>query len=291
MTILATPRTRTPNGAKAPMDLHVEGVKKVYGDGPTARLALDETSFTVESGQFISIVGPSGCGKSTLLMMMAGLLKPTAGGIRLGSTPISGPPPGVAVVFQDYGRSLFPWMTVGKNLSMAAAADKLPKAEVARRVDEALTAVDLAGTQALYPWQMSGGMQQRVAIARALVVEPTVMLMDEPLAAVDAQTRADLEDLVLALRDRYDMTVAMVTHDIDEAVYVADRVIVLAAHPGRLIADIPVDLGRRDQLTTKAEPEFVKRRAEVFTLVRRPAATSSAGSDAELDGRPPELKA
>ncbi|MGD9988577.1 ABC transporter ATP-binding protein [Pseudonocardia sp.] len=277
------------------MDLHVEGVKKVYGDGPSARLALDETSFVIESGQFVSIVGPSGCGKSTLLMMMAGLLTPTAGGIRLGDKAISGPPPGVAVVFQDYGRSLFPWMTVGKNLSMAAAADKLPKAEVARRVDEALKAVDLAGTQALYPWQMSGGMQQRVAIARALVVEPTVMLMDEPLAAVDAQTRADLEDLVLALRDRYNMTVAMVTHDIDEAVYVADRVIVLAAHPGRLIADIPVDLGRRDQLTTKAEPEFVKRRAEVFTLVRRPAATPSAAEEdagvRDRDAHPTELKA
>ena len=261
------------------MDLHVENVRKVYGEGPAARLALDETSLTVRSGQFISIVGPSGCGKSTLLMMLAGLLKPTSGSVRLGDSVITGPPPGVAVVFQDYGRSLFPWMTVGKNLSLAAAADKLTRTEVTRRVDEALAAVDLAGTAALYPWQMSGGMQQRVAIARALVVKPTVMLMDEPLAAVDAQTRADLEDLVIRLRDLYGMTVAMVTHDIDEAVYVAERVIVLAAHPGRLIADIPVDLGARDQLTTKADPEFVKRRAEVFTLVRRPV----VASDTELD--------
>jgi NitT/TauT family transport system ATP-binding protein len=251
------------------MDLHVEDVRKIYGHGDSSRLALEATSFTVDSGQFISIVGASGCGKSTLLMMMAGLLKPTSGQVRLGDRAITGPPAGVAVIFQDYGRSLFPWMTVGKNLSMAASADRLPKAEVSRRVEEALSAVDLAGTASLYPWQMSGGMQQRVAIARALVVKPSVMLMDEPLAAVDAQTRADLQDLVLALRERYRMTVVMVTHDIDEAVYMADRVLGLAAHPGRLVADIPVHLGARDQLTTKAEPEFVARRAEVFKLVRR----------------------
>jgi NitT/TauT family transport system ATP-binding protein len=283
MTTIETAPPLTPNREAAPMDLQVEGVTKVYGAGASARLALDETSFTVGGGEFVSIVGPSGCGKSTLLMMMAGLLTPTAGSIHLGDRAIAGPPPGVAVVFQDYGRSLFPWMTVGRNLAMAAAADKLPKAEVARRVDEALRAVDLAGTAALYPWQMSGGMQQRVAIARALVVEPTVMLMDEPLAAVDAQTRADLQDLVLELRDRYHMTVAMVTHDIDEAVYLADRVIVLAAHPGRLIADIPVGLGHREQRTTKAEPEFMAKRAEVFTLVHRSAAPgrSTAGAQEE----------
>jgi NitT/TauT family transport system ATP-binding protein len=248
------------------MKLTVDGVTKSYGD----RLALDATSVSIEQNEFVTIVGPSGCGKSTLLMMMAGLLKPTSGRVVLGEQPVDGPPFGLSVVFQDYSRSLFPWMTVRKNLSMAAAAYKLPKAEVADRVEHALTSVGLPGQGDLYPWQMSGGMQQRVAIARALVVEPKVMLMDEPFAAVDAQTRADLEDLVLTVRNEYKVTVAFVTHDIDEAVYLGDRVLVLAAHPGRLIADVAVDLGRpRDQVKTKLEPKFAELRSQVFQLVMR----------------------
>ena len=253
------------------MKLHVADVSKTYGKGAAQRVAIKDASVTINEGEFVTIVGPSGCGKSTLLMMMAGLLQPTSGTLTLGDQAITGPPKGLSVVFQDYSRSLFPWMTVRTNLSMAATAYKLPKAEVANRVDHALESVGLAGQGDVYPWQMSGGMQQRVAIARALVVEPAVMLMDEPFAAVDAQTRADLEDLVLTVRNEYNVTVAFVTHDIDEAVYLGDRILVLAAHPGRLIADVQVDLGRpRDQVKTKLEPRFAELRSEVFQLVMRP---------------------
>ncbi|GAB2463595.1 ABC transporter ATP-binding protein [Jatrophihabitans fulvus] len=249
------------------MTLTVENVTKTYGE----REALSATSLVIEDNEFVSIVGPSGCGKSTLLMIMAGLLKASGGTVSLDGQVVSGPPLGLAVVFQDYSRSLFPWLTVRSNLSMAAAAYKLGKRETAERVERALVAVGLEGTADLYPYQMSGGMQQRVAIARALVVQPEVMLMDEPFAAVDAQTRADLEDLVLRVRREYKVTVGFVTHDIDEAVYLGDRVVVLAAHPGRIIADVPVHLPRpRDQVKTKLEPDFSLLRSQVFELVMRP---------------------
>lgn len=259
------------------MNLQIDSASKTYGAGDKERLALDATSVTINDLEFVSIVGPSGCGKSTLLMMMAGLLTPTSGQIRLGDDVIDGPPFGLSVVFQDYSRSLFPWMTVHKNLTMAAAAYKLPKAELAARVEHALHSVNLDGQGHLYPWQMSGGMQQRVAIARALVVQPSVMLMDEPFAAVDAQTRADLEDLVLSVRDEYQVTIGFVTHDIDEAVYLGDRVLVLAAHPGRLVADIPIPLGSgRDQIQTKLEPTFAELRSKVFELVMRPSGPAAS---------------
>jgi NitT/TauT family transport system ATP-binding protein len=259
------------DGATTGAALEVVGVAKTYGTGDGARVALTETSVRIAEREFVSIVGPSGCGKSTLLMMMAGLLAPTTGEIRLGGTPVTGPPSGLAVVFQDYGRSLFPWMSVRRNLTLAAAAYKLPKTEVARRVEQALTAVGLPDSADLRPYQMSGGMQQRVAIARSLMISPKVMLMDEPFAAVDAQTRADLEDLVLRLRNEYGSTIVFVTHDIDEAVYVADRVLVMGAGPGRLVADIPVPLGAgRDQVDTKLDPRFAELRSEVFRLVMRP---------------------
>lgn len=254
------------------MDLYVDAVNKTYGQGAAAKQVLTDTSLVVNSKQFVSIVGPSGCGKSTLLMVMAGLLSPTGGRIRLGDRIVDGPPMGLSVVFQDYSRSLFPWMTVERNLAMAATAYKIAKSELKNRVEHALESVGLAGAGSMYPWQMSGGMQQRVAIARALVVEPTVMLMDEPFAAVDAQTRADLEDLVLKVRSEYQVTVVFVTHDIDEAVYMADQVVVMAAGPGRIVANIPVDLPRpRDQVETKLDPRFSELRSQVFQLVMRPA--------------------
>ncbi|MER7167964.1 ABC transporter ATP-binding protein [Micromonospora sp. NPDC000207] len=254
------------------MTLTIDNITKSYPStkaGP--RLALAPTSLTIGRNEFVCVVGPSGCGKSTMLMMMAGLLSPTDGQVRLGDTPVTGPPAGLSVVFQDYGRSLFPWMNIRRNLAIAGQAAGLPRAEIAVRVAEALTAVGLHKVEHLYPWQMSGGMQQRVAIARALVVRPDVMLMDEPFAAVDAQTRADLEDLVLKVRHDYQMTVVFVTHDIDEAVYLGDRVLVMQANPGRLLRDLPIDLPRpRDQVGTKLEPRFAQLRSEIFRLVMRP---------------------
>ncbi|MCD2111312.1 ABC transporter ATP-binding protein [Rhodococcus rhodochrous] len=259
-----------PNGHR---DIALEAINltKSYGGGETRKLILEPTSLVLHENELVSIVGPSGCGKSTLLMMVAGLLAPTDGSVLVNDKEIDGPPMGLAVVFQDYSRSLFPWMTVRKNLRAATYAYGLSRAETDDRIDHALKAVGLPGAADMYPWQMSGGMQQRVAIARALVVEPKVMLMDEPFAAVDAQTRADLEDLVLQLRDEYGMAVAFVTHDIDEAVYIGDRVVVLAANPGRIVADIVVDLpSERDQVETKQLARFAELRSEVFRMVMRP---------------------
>jgi len=259
------------------MDMTIAGVTKTYDSARGSKIALTETSFVIGQGEFVSIVGPSGCGKSTLLMMMAGLLPVSSGSIHLGDTRITGPAEGLSVVFQEYGRSLFPWMTVEKNLAMAVVADKLSKAVLAERITRALHSVGLEGSEKLYPWQMSGGMQQRVAIARAVVAEPKVLLMDEPFAAVDAQTRADLEDLVLRIRDEYKVTIALVTHDIDESVYLGDRVLVLGANPGRVIADIPVDLpSPREQVETKRLPAFADLRSDVFQLVMRPKAPAHA---------------
>jgi NitT/TauT family transport system ATP-binding protein len=183
---------------------------------------------------------------------------------------VNGPADGLSVVFQDYSRSLFPWMTVGKNVEMALKDQRLTRAQTRERIDHALESVALPGSAKLYPWQLSGGMQQRVAIARALAPNPTVMLMDEPLAAVDAQTRADLEDLVLRVRLEYDVTVVFVTHDIDEAVYLADRILVMVANPGRILAEVQVPLSRpRDQVETKKDPLYVTLRSKVFELVMR----------------------
>ncbi|WP_432974071.1 ABC transporter ATP-binding protein [Dactylosporangium sp. CA-233914] len=258
------------------MNLIVDSISKSY---PSAkgepRLALAETSVTIGQGEFVCVVGPSGCGKSTMLMMMGGLLAPTSGQVRLGDKRVVRPPAGLSVVFQDYGRSLFPWMNVRRNLAIAGKAAKLSRAETAERVRAALAAVGLDAVENLYPWQMSGGMQQRTAIARALVVRPDVMLMDEPFAAVDAQTRADLEDLVLRVRHEYQMSVVFVTHDIDEAVYLGDRVLVMRANPGHLVSDLRIDLPRpRDQVRTKLEPRFAQLRSDIFRQIMRPAETT-----------------
>ncbi|MTV24692.1 ABC transporter ATP-binding protein [Nitriliruptoraceae bacterium ZYF776] len=266
----------------------MEQVTKTYGEGEAARLALEPSDLGVEHGELVAIVGPSGCGKSTLLMMIAGLLRPSGGVITLAGSRVDGPPDGLAVVFQDYSRSLFPWLTVHRNLVLGASAYDIPKAELERRIEDALAAVGLPGSGDMYPWQMSGGMQQRVAIARALVVEPRVMVMDEPFAAVDAQTRADLEDLVLEVRTRYDVTVLFVTHDIDEAVYLADRVVVMASGPGRVLRELAVDLpAPRDQVSTKQQPEFGALRAEVYRSVMRPPAEQvsevAPGADASAE--------
>ncbi|MFG1922107.1 ABC transporter ATP-binding protein [Cryptosporangium sp. NPDC048952] len=256
------------------MNLVLSDVSKTYTPKRApAHTAVSDVSLTVEPGEFVSVVGPSGCGKSTLLMMVAGLLSPSSGAISLGGAAVSGPPEGVGVVFQDYSRSLYPWMSVAKNLELATSAYRLSREDTRSRVEEALHAVGLGDVGKSYPWQMSGGMQQRVAIARALVVRPQVMLMDEPLAAVDAQTRADLEDLVLRVRDDYGMTVVIVTHDIDEAVYLGDRVLVMQAKPGRIVEDIRVELPRpRDQVTTKADPLFAELRGRIYRQIMRPAA-------------------
>src|SRR5829696_7369691 len=183
-----------------PAMLEVADVGHRFGTGPRAHTAIDSVSFSVSEGALVCIVGPSGCGKSTLLRSVAGLLHPTHGTVRLHGDPVVGVPPDLAVVFQDYSRSLFPWLTVLGNVQFPLQSRGLSRSERRVRATEALESVGLAATGRKYPWQLSGGMQQRVALARALAYRPSLMLMDEPFASVDAQTRADLEDLLLRVR-------------------------------------------------------------------------------------------
>ncbi|QNG17488.1 ABC transporter ATP-binding protein [Rhodococcus triatomae] len=244
--------------------LSLDGVSKSYGDN----LAVRSITAEVPAGKVSVIVGPSGCGKSTLLRIISGLDSPTDGAVTFDGARVDGVPDGLAMVFQDYARSLFPWMRVDRNIAFPLR--NLGKAERAARVQEAIDAVGLSGKEKLYPWQMSGGMQQRVAIARALASHPTLLLMDEPYASVDAQTRAELEDLLLQIQAKLGITVLVVTHDIDESVYLADHIIVLSTPPSVVAETIDVDLPRpRDHITTKTDPRFVEIRGHVTQLLRR----------------------
>ena len=249
--------------------LEVDGLSKTYGSGVAAKVAIEDVSFQVRDREFLSIVGPSGAGKTTLLKCLCGLMRPTGGAAMFEGVPIVGPPAKMALVFQDYSRSLFPWLTVDGNVGLPMKAQGLPAAERRQRVGEALAAVGLGDAGGRYPWQLSGGMQQRVALARAVAYQPDCLLLDEPFASVDAQTRFELEDLVLRLRREFGITVIFVTHDIDEAVYVSDRVVVLSKSPCRVTATLTVDLPRpRDQIETRAAPRFAELRTELFELVR-----------------------
>ncbi|MFI0959835.1 ABC transporter ATP-binding protein [Streptomyces sp. NPDC021080] len=249
--------------------LVVSGLRKVYEGSGRRVEAVRDLTFTVDAGELVCLVGPSGCGKTTLLKCVGGLLAPTSGEVLLGGRRVSGPPPGMAFVFQEYGRSLFPWMRVGENVELPLRQKKMGRARRGELVADALESVGLADAAGAYPWQLSGGMQQRVAIARALAYEPEVLLMDEPFAAVDAQTRADLEDLVRRLWRQRGITVLFVTHDIDEAVYLGERVLVLSASPTVVREQLKVDLpSERDQLTTRVAPRFAELRTHVYEQIQ-----------------------
>jgi NitT/TauT family transport system ATP-binding protein len=250
--------------------LEVTGLTRAYG----SFVAIADISLQVADGEIVTIVGPSGCGKSTLLRCLAGLLPPTSGQVVFDGAVVTRVPDRLAVVFQDYSRSLYPWLTVADNVALPLRRTRVSHARHGRpaRRQSALTALEsvgLADFAGRYPWQLSGGMQQRVAIARALACDPALLLMDEPFGSMDAQMREDLEDLVLRVRAERKITILLVTHDIDESVYTGDRVVVLTRGPGRVVANVPVDLpSPRDQIATKELPGFVRLRAEVSRLVR-----------------------
>jgi NitT/TauT family transport system ATP-binding protein len=267
--------------------LEIRHLGKTYGSGEKETHAVGDVSFTVEDGEFMCVVGPSGCGKTTLLKCIAGLLRPSEGEVVLRGRRVTAPPEELALVFQEYSRSLMPWASVRNNVLLPLRHKKLSRADRTRLVEESLESVGLTRFIDHYPWQLSGGMQQRVAIARALAYQPSILLMDEPFASVDAQTRADLEDLILRVRDEYGITILFVTHDIDESVYLAERVVVLTHSPTEVKEIVPVDLPRpRDQIATKELPEFTHLRGRVYRLVRRELAVAPAEADEIETGVP-----
>ena len=250
--------------------LQVEHLRKVYESSTGNVEAIGDISFSMNTGELVCIVGPSGCGKTTLLKCIAGLLSATGGTVDLDGKRVTEPPPNMALVFQEYGRSLYPWLTVRGNVELPLKHKKLTRAERDQLIDDALEAVGLEQAAASYPWQLSGGMQQRVAIARAVAYQPEVLIMDEPFAAVDAQTRADLEDLVRRLHLERGMSILFVTHDIDESVYLGERVIVLSKSPTWVQEDLAIDLApERDQIITRALPRFTELRTHVYEQVQR----------------------
>jgi NitT/TauT family transport system ATP-binding protein len=260
----------TPNKISAQCTLlRAEQLKKTYIKGEREIPACENISFSVNNGEFVCIVGPSGCGKTTLLKCVCHLLKPTGGKVIVNEREINSPPKEMILIFQDYSRSLFPWRTVLKNVLFVLEKKELSKKERMEIAKSALASVYLTGFENHYPWELSGGMQQRVAIARAIAFNPDILLMDEPFASVDAQTRSDLEDTILEIWSRYSQTILLVTHDIEEAIYLADRVLVLSQRPSEIREEIRIDLERpRNQLTTKEDKRFIEYRRYIYTLIK-----------------------
>jgi NitT/TauT family transport system ATP-binding protein len=231
------------------------------------RPIISDINLEVRDAEFLSIVGPSGTGKTTLLRVLGGLLPPTSGEVLIKGRVMTGPPEDVVIVFQDYANALLQWRTVRDNVAFGIER-KLSRAECADRVNDALSLVGLLERAGDYPWQLSGGMQQRVQIARALALRPAVMLMDEPFAALDAMTKAGLQDELLRLRDRTRTSFVFITHDIEEAIYLGDRVAVLNGSPGRIEQVIAIELpNSRDQIMTRQLPEFLNYRYRLHKAI------------------------
>lgn len=245
--------------------LRVEGVSKSYKNRKGSTLALEPTTFSVEEGEFVAIAGPSGCGKSTLLHIIGGLTEPTSGQMFLDGAEFFDPGPERGMVFQAY--TLFPWLTVRENVKFGPRMQQLSRDEQEKRASHFLNEVNLHGFHHHFPKQLSGGMRQRVAIARALCNKPRIMLMDEPFGALDAQTRAVMQDLVLNIRKKEKTTALLITHDIDEAVYLADRIFVMTARPGTFKAEIPVPFGHDRNESVRDTVEFFELRKQVSHLL------------------------
>jgi NitT/TauT family transport system ATP-binding protein len=246
----------------------------------TTLLALESFRLDVQEGEFVSIVGPSGCGKSTFLKILAGLIRPTGGSIKVDGKVVTGPAPDRAMVFQD--SSLFPWYTVGQNVAYGLSCQGVPSRVAADRVAPLIEMVGLRGFDRHYPHELSGGMQQRVNLARALAVDPVLLLMDEPFASLDAQTREIMQAELLKIWQQTGKTVVFITHQINEALYLSDRVVVMSARPGRMLADITIDLPRPRSLEIKQSSTFVRFEGDIWRLlegeVRREMAADQTAS-------------
>jgi NitT/TauT family transport system ATP-binding protein len=257
--------------------LAIENVSRIFPGlrhGPPTR-ALEPTNLAVADNDFVTILGPSGCGKSTLLRLVAGLDRPTTGRVVLNGTPVTEPGPDRGMVFQSY--TLFPWLTVADNIAFGLREKGVPAARRAEVVGEWLGRIGLAGFEHHYPKQLSGGMQQRTAIARALANDPEILLLDEPFGALDTQTRALMQELLLGIWERDRKTVLFVTHDIEEAIFLASRVVVMTARPGRIKADVAIELPHPRHYTIKTSPEFSSLKARLTEEIRAEAVLAAEG--------------
>ncbi|MDB5511209.1 MAG: sulfonate transporter ATP-binding protein [Enterovirga sp.] len=256
--------------------LLVENVSRVFpgvrGGEPVT--ALQPTHLTVGENDFITLLGPSGCGKSTLLRIVAGLDRPTTGRVLLDGREVAGPGPERGMVFQSY--TLFPWLTVAQNIAYGLVERGVPEAQRRETVAHYLDRMGLSGFAEHWPKQLSGGMQQRVAIARALANDPAILLLDEPFGALDNQTRALMQELLLSIWERDRKTVLFVTHDIEEAIFLASRVLVMTARPGRIKAEVPVDLPHPRGYRMKTSPEFTALKARLTEEIRAEAVLAAA---------------
>ena len=250
-----------------PPKLEVDGLTKAYARGHGKAVpVLDNVSFAVADLEFVAIVGPSGCGKSTLLRIVNGLTPYDSGMIRIDSTPVTGPGHGLGMVFQSF--DLFPWRTAIGNVEFGMEMLNVPKRECRERAQRWMQRVGLTGFENAYPHELSGGMQQRVGIARALAIEPKVLLMDEPFGALDVQTRDLLQDELLAIWQNERKTVLFVTHSIEEAIYLADRIVLLTPRPAKVERVLSVPFGRPRSEDVKSDPDFVELRREIWQSLK-----------------------
>lgn len=258
--------THSPSAPARQAIIRVEELSIVF-DVPSGQvIAVDRVSLAVAQGEFVSIVGPSGCGKSTLLNAMAGLERPFEGQVFIAGEVMLAPRPEIGMVFQQ--PHLFPWKSVRRNIAHGPRALGKPKAEALRIADGLIEMIGLTKFASAYPHTLSGGMQQRVAIARALANQPRVLLMDEPFGALDAQTRAVMQDNLLELRERINATIVFVTHDIDEAILLSDRVLIMSAGPGRILKDLQVNLPRPRSSAIVAEAAYLALKRDCLDLIR-----------------------
>lgn len=247
--------------------LQIKNVTKVFsGNKGSNVLALDNTNLTILPNEFITILGPSGCGKSTLLRIVAGLEEQTTGQVFLDEQEVHGPSSNRGMVFQAY--SLFPWLTVEENIQFGLKHKELSTEERNEIVSNYIELVQLKGFERHYPRQLSGGMQQRVAIARALANDPEILLLDEPFGALDNQTRTLMQELLLEIWEKSHKTILFITHDVEESIYLANRVVVMTSRPGKIKADIPIELEHPRPYSIKVEPRFLAYKEQLTELIR-----------------------
>lgn len=256
---IAIPKIITPK-------LEIKDVGKIFKTKSGETVALEKTSFTVEDGEFVTILGPSGCGKSTILRIVAGLEESTSGQVLLDGQEINGPGPDRGMVFQSY--TLYPWLNVKDNITFGLKLKDVPKKERDDLARYYLQLIGLTGFEKHYPIQLSGGMKQRVAIARALANDPKVLIMDEPFGALDAQTRTIMQEVLLKAWEESKKTILFITHDVDESIFLADSVYVMTARPGRLKKKIPITLERPREFSMKSTVEFGNYKEELLSLIR-----------------------